>query len=123
MRTKRVLIVEDQGITALDEDRIMQELGYKVVGMVMSGEEAIERALKTKPDVILMDIRLSGVIDGEEAAKKIREQLPIPVIFVTAYGNKEQSKSMKGKIPQGLGYIVKPFTKEELQAEIERVTN
>ncbi|MFC1673232.1 response regulator [Pseudomonadota bacterium] len=122
MTAKRILIVEDQGITAMNEDQVMRDLGYQVVGIAMTGEDAIKIAGAELPDVILMDIKLAGPMDGREAAMKIREQHDIPVIFVTAYGNKEQSKSLENRPPDGMGYVVKPFTQEELRSEIERLT-
>ena len=121
MTKKRILIVEDQGITAMDEDRIMRELGYEVTGIVVTGEEAVEEASRDRPDVVLMDIKLAGKMNGQEAAMKIRELYQIPVVFVTAYGNKEQSRSLKTPPPEGLGYIVKPYTADELKGEIERL--
>lgn len=118
MTKKRVMIVEDQGITALDEQQIMINLGYEVTSIVMTGEEAITRAIEEKPDLILMDIMLSGEITGDVAAMKIREQHNIPVIFVTALGNKDRLGNYN--VPEGCGYIVKPFDKDDLQSEIEK---
>lgn len=122
MRKKRVLIVEDQGITAMDEDQIMRELGYEVTGLAMNGEDAIRMAGEHRPDVVLMDIQLPGGMNGDQAAAKIRELYQIPVVFVTAFGNKEQSKAGDLSVPEGFGFIVKPFSKEELESEIERVS-
>ncbi len=121
MTKKRVLIVEDQGITAIDEQEIMNNLGYEVTGIVMTGEDAVERAGRDRPDVVLMDIMLPGKMDGREAALKIRELYQIPVVYVTAFGSKEESKSLKTPPPKGIGYIVKPYTAEELASEIERL--
>ncbi len=121
MTKKRILIVEDQGITAMDEAHIMRDLGYEVTGMVMTGEAAVEQAGKDRPDVVLMDVMLPGGIDGVEAATKIRESYQIPVVFVTAYGDKKSSKSGTLDVPEGYGYIVKPYTQEELESEIERL--
>jgi CheY-like chemotaxis protein len=92
MTKKRVLIVEDQGITAMDEQEIMSELGYEVTGIVMTGEDAVQRAGRDRPDVVLMDIMLAGKMDGREAALKIRELYKIPVVYVTAYGDKKASR-------------------------------
>ena len=121
MTKKRILIVEDQGIIAMDEEQIIHDLGYVVTSIAMSGEAAIQQAARDQPDLILMDIFLAGDIDGREAARKIRELYQIPVVFVTAYGNKEQSLSLKDPAPEGIGYIVKPFTRNELESEIERL--
>lgn len=121
MTKKRILIVEDQGITALDEQQIVMDLGYEVTGIVMSGEDAVERAGMDRPDVVLMDIQLAGIMDGREAALKIRELYQIPVIYVTAFGDKKTSMAGEFTAPEGFGYIVKPYTKEELASEIERL--
>ncbi|MFT5396748.1 MAG: CheY-like chemotaxis protein [Gammaproteobacteria bacterium] len=121
MKKKRVLIVEDQSITAMDELQIMHDLGYEVTGIAMSGEDAIIQAHRDLPDVVLMDIKLSGEMDGREAALKIQERDKIPVVYVTAFGDKTVSVSGSFSMPDGIGYIVKPFTKEELKSEVERV--
>ncbi len=71
MTKKRILIVEDQGITALDEEQIMRGLGYEVTGIAMTGEAAVEQAGRDRPDLVLMDIILAGEMDGRESALKI----------------------------------------------------
>ncbi len=121
MTKKRILIVEDLAITAMDEAQIMRDLGYEVTGIAMSGESAVEQAGRDRPDVVLMDIMLAGKMDGREATVKIRNLYQIPVVYVTAYGDKETSLSLKTPPPEGIGYIVKPFTEEELKREIERL--
>ena len=121
MTAKRILIVEDQGITAMDEDQIMRDLGYEVIAISMTGEDAVVLAGEQRPDAVLMDIKLAGQMDGREAGMKIRELYQIPVVFVTAYGSKEDSKSLKNNPPDGTGYIAKPFTVEELKSELERL--
>lgn len=121
MKKKRILIVEDQGITAMDEEQTMLDLGYDVTGIVMTGEDAIKKVELDRPDLILMDIRLAGPMDGRKAAMKIRELYDIPVVFVTAYGIKSESQPLKTPPPDGIGYIVKPYTAEELESEIKRL--
>ena len=121
MTKKRILIVEDETITALDEEQIMHNQGYEVTGIAMTGEDAIRQAGDDKPDLVLMDIKLAGKMDGREAALTIQELHQIPVVYVTAHGDKEQSKSPKTPPPEGLGYVVKPYTKEELKSAIERL--
>ncbi len=121
MTKKRILIVEDQGVIALDEAQIMHDLGYEVTGIAMTGEAAVEQAGRDRPDLILMDIILADKMDGQKAAMKIRDLYRVPVVFVTAYGDKETSKPGTFTAPEGFGYIVKPYTKEELRSEIERL--
>ncbi len=119
MTGRKILVVEDHPITGMNEMAILRELGYDVIGIAFSGEDAISRADEDKPDVVLMDIKLIGEMDGREAARKIKEQFCIPVVFVTGLGDKEASKSAVP--PEGYGYVVKPFTKAELSAAIENV--
>ncbi len=121
MTKKRILIVEDQGITAIDEHQIMTDLGYEVTGIAMTGENAVRQAGMDRPDVVLMDIMLAGEMDGREAAMQIHDLYQIPVVFVTAFGSKKASKSLKTPPPKGVGYIVKPYTAKELASEIERL--
>jgi PAS domain S-box-containing protein len=112
-----VLIVEDEHIVALDMKFRLQKLGYAVSGHAKSGEEAIEKAHEFKPDVILMDIRLHGDIDGIEAAGEIRKSLDIPVVYVTA--NTDTEILQRAQRTNALGYVVKPFQEREIVVAIE----
>ena len=118
---KRILIVEDEPMTSLSEKQMLENLGYEVTGIALSGEVAVQMAGVDKPDLVLMDIILTGGMDGREATLKIRELYQIPVIYVTAFGDKETSSSLKTAPPEGIGYIIKPFTEEELGSEIKRL--
>lgn len=118
MTKKRILVVEDETIIALDEQQILWELGYEPIDFARSGEEAIGRAGRFRPDLVLMDIVLDGQMDGTEAALIIRDRYEIPVMFVTACGIKQNQDVSP---PEGFGYVVKPYTKQELQSEIERL--
>jgi|GEM_PF-2334177 len=113
----RILIAEDQAVISLDIQSLMRKLGYSVVGIATSGEDALEIAKKTKPDLVLMDIVLKGKMDGIEAAKKIKSLHGIPSVFLTAYV--DQEKVERAKAAQPFGYILKPFRNEELKAVIE----
>ena len=97
----------------------MCDLGYEVTGIAKTGEEALEQADRDRPDVVLMDIMLAGKMDGRETALKIWEWYQIPAVFVTAYGDKNTSKAENLSVPGVFGYILKPFTEEELESEIE----
>ncbi len=121
MTKKRIMIVEDETITSMSEQQMLENLGYEVTGIALTGEVAVRRAGVDKPDLVLMDIILMGGMDGREATLRIRELYQIPVIYVTAFGDKETSGSLKTAPPEGIGYIVKPFTEEELGSEIERL--
>jgi two-component system, cell cycle sensor histidine kinase and response regulator CckA len=112
-----VLIVEDEGIVALDiQDRLVR-LGYGVCSRAVSGQEAIEQALAHRPDLILMDIRLQGPMDGIQAANQIRSFLSIPIIYLTAYADRETLQ--RAKITEPHGYLIKPFEERELFIAIE----
>lgn len=118
---KRILIVEDDPNIAMNMAQFISDAGYEVTGIVVSGEVAVEQADRDRPDLILMDLLLTGDMDGREAAWKIRKSHGTSVIFVTAYGDKKLEKSAKLNAPAGLGYLVKPFRKTELLNEIKRV--
>ncbi len=121
MTKMRIMIVEDEPMTAIGEQAMLRNLDYEVTGVYLSGEVAVERAGIDKPDLILMDIKLMGEMDGREAANKILVLHQIPVIYVTALGDKATSKSLKTTPPKDIGYIVKPFVQEELESEIKRL--
>lgn len=116
MDSKKVMIVEDEGIVSIDIRNILSRLGYTVSGVAFSGEEAIDIIQKSGPDLILMDIGLKGDIDGIEAAKKIKEDHKIPVIFLTGFADENTLLRAKGADPAG--YIIKPINEEELEAAL-----
>ena len=87
MKKKQILIVEDERIVAEDIRMSLQRLGYEVCGIALSGEEAIKKAEKLLPDLVLMDIVLGGKIDGIEASSIITSRLDIPVIYLTAHAD------------------------------------
>ena len=115
MASTRILITEDEGIVALDLQSTLEGMGYSVVAVTSSGEEAIKKAEETQPDLVLMDIMLAGEMDGVTAAQHIHGHLHIPVIFLTAYA--DQSILERAKRAEPYGYIIKPF-KEEREVHI-----
>ncbi len=117
MEAARILIVEDEYIIADDIQVSLKDMGYSVCGMASFGEEAIEKAEKERPDLILMDIFLKGKMDGIETADKVRCMFNIPVVYLTAYGNNEILE--RAKITGAFGYLIKPFTDRALRAAIE----
>ena len=117
MKQVRILIVEDVNIVAKDIEKRLKSLGYKTVGIALSGEMAIELSEKKRPDLVLMDIYLKGNMDGIQAADKIRATQNIPIIYLTAYA--DESTLQRAKITQPYGYILKPFEKRELHSTIE----
>ena len=113
----RVLIVEDEFFISLNTDFLLRELGHIPVGVAVSAEEAIAMAERHLPDVVLMDIRLSGVGDGIYAAEAILARFGIPSIFVTA--NTDPLTRQRALAVKGLGFIEKPVTKERLMAGLK----
>ncbi|TFG90237.1 MAG: PAS domain S-box protein, partial [Syntrophobacterales bacterium] len=112
-----ILIVEDELIIAKGIEKRLKAMGYAVTDMVSSGEEAVEKALETLPDLVLMDINLPGGMDGVTAAEKIRSRADIPVIFLTAYTDSDTLTRAKTSEP--FGYIIKPFQDITLKSAIE----
>lgn len=117
MGQARILVVEDEVIVARAISSQLSQLGYVVTGTASSGKVAIAKALETQPELVLMDIILKGEMDGIATASHIREQLDVPVIFLTAYGDNNTLE--RAKITQPFGYIVKPFTTKDLKIAIE----
>ncbi len=117
MGKARVMVVEDEGLVALSLEKKLSDLGYAVPAVAASGEEAIQRALECRPDVILMDIMLKGGTDGVTAAGSIREELDVPIVYLTAYSDPKTIE--RAKWTQPFGYLIKPFAERELFATIE----
>jgi signal transduction histidine kinase len=113
----RVLVVEDESIVALDIQHRLRAMGYAVVGLALTGAEALELAERTEPDLVLMDIRLKGPLSGIETAEQLRTKRDIPVIYLTAYT--DQATLDRARISEPFGYVVKPFEDRELNITIE----
>ena len=113
----RILVVGDEGIVAEEIRSRLKRLRYRVAAVAFSGEEAIKKAEETHPDLVLMDIRLRGDIDGVEAAQEIRARFDIPVVYVTAYA--DEATLQRAKTTEPYGYILKPFEDKELRTGIE----
>jgi CheY-like chemotaxis protein len=113
----KILIVEDDAITAMDMENHLKRLDYNVVGMVAYGEKAIEKVKENTPDLVLMDIVLKGEMDGIEAAGEIHTQFDLPIIFLTAHADKERIE--RAKITMPFGFILKPFQNKDLKVTIE----
>ena len=114
----KVMIVEDELITGEAIGILLKKLNYDPIEIASSGEEAISKLEDLEPDLILMDIILAGRMDGIEAAQIINSKYDIPIIFITAYGDKKTLD--KAKISEPYGYLVKPITHEdEIRPTIE----
>jgi diguanylate cyclase (GGDEF)-like protein/PAS domain S-box-containing protein len=113
----QILVVEDERIVAGDIRDSLNRMGYEVPAVVTSGEEAIRKAAKLHPDLVVMDIILDGDMDGIEAAERILNRFNIPVIFLTA--NSEDNTLQRAKLTGPFGYALKPFEEKELHTTIE----
>jgi len=112
-----ILLVEDEGIVAEDLKESLTRLGYRVVGVAAEGVEAVRMAEELRPQLIVMDVSLSGEVDGIQAARMIGERVRLPLIFLTGHRDPE---TLRRAISAGpLAYIVKPFQEVELRCAIE----
>ncbi|MEG4283757.1 EAL domain-containing protein [Microcoleus sp. A006_D1] len=117
MSIRKILIVEDEGIIAEDISDSLISLGYRITGIVYSGEEAIQSVTEFRPDLVLMDVNLQGEIDGITAAEEIRSRFQIPVVYLTAYADENTLRRVNATQP--FGYIVKPFEEKNLHTTIQ----
>ena len=117
MTKPKILIVEDEILIARELETRLTGLGYAVVRIGLSGEEALQAASETQPDLVLMDIVLKGALDGIAAAAELRARFDIPVVYVTAYADEGTLK--RAKVTAPYGYIVKPFSESEVHAAVE----
>jgi PAS domain S-box-containing protein len=117
MTRTKVLVVDDEIIIARELGSRLTNLGYEVLEIASSGQEAVKVAEQTRPDLVLMDIVLKGEMDGVEAAAEIRRRWAIPIIYLTAYT--DDATLQRARVTEPFGYIVKPFSERELRANIE----
>jgi len=116
----RVLIVEDELLVAWHLESLVREQNLEVCGLVPDGDGAIEQAIDLDADLILMDIRLAGLMDGIEAARRIREQRATPIIFITAHGDPATRAKIEQVLP-GTPVLAKPITAAILKEAIASV--
>lgn len=116
----RVVLVEDEVIVAWDIAETVKRLGYTIAGMADTAEQAVRLAETLTPDVILMDIRLNGALDGIEAARLIRERTGLGVIYLTAHA--DLATMERAAATQPLGYVFKPFSQEVLRTALLRAS-
>jgi two-component system, cell cycle sensor histidine kinase and response regulator CckA len=117
MTKAKIMIVEDEAVIAKDIETRLKSMSYAITSIISTGEQAVEKAGRECPDLILMDIQLKGQIDGIEAAELIRSKLEIPVIFLSAYADKQKLQRAKYTMPYG--YILKPFQDRDLEVTVE----
>ncbi len=117
MNRPRILIVEDEQIIAIEIENVLQNLGYEVVSIVDNGNETLKKVEQDTPDLILMDIRIKGKMDGIEVATQIHSQFEVPIIFMTAYA--DEDKLERAKLAMPYGYLLKPVQDRDLKVTIE----
>jgi len=117
MSITNILIVEDEVIVALDIRARLESLGHSVLGLATTGEEAIKAVEQTIPDLVLMDVRLKGELDGIETAGILRKRFGVPAVYLTAYGDDETLH--RAKFTEPYGFLIKPFEERELHGTIE----
>jgi len=113
----RILIVEDESLVAVDLEQRLCLLGYSPVGIVDTGEDAVTRATELRPELVLMDVRLKGAVDGIEAAGRLRVPHRIPVVFLTSHSDRGTLE--RAGLAEPFGYLTKPFQERDLHATIE----
>lgn len=118
MKEYQILIVEDVSMISDYMGLILSQHGYRISGVVVSGEEAVVAALRTRPDLVLMDIKIGGVVDGITAAAMIREKSDIPIIYVTAYT--DQAVIDRAMSTKSSAYLRKPFKGNELVGMVRK---
>ena len=114
---KKILVVEDDAVFAKSIQRQLKHLGYQTATVAETGEEAVSMAAQTTPDLILMDIRLKGLMDGIEAAEEIRRIHDVPIIFTTS--NDDVDTFQRAQTTDPVGYLLKPFDEAHLHIAIE----
>jgi len=117
MTKATILVVEDEGIVAQEIKSRLEKSGYTVCAVAHDGDTAVAHAGKMQPDLVLMDIRLKGEMDGIEAAGMIGERFGIPVVYLTAYT--DPATLERAKVQEPFGYVVKPFETRSLMVSIE----
>ena len=95
MAKTKIMVVEDEAIVALDIQSKLESKGYEVPAVVSTGEDAVQKAGETRPDMVLMDIQLEGEMDGVEAAAQIRSNFEIPVVYLTAFSDEKTLQRAK----------------------------
>lgn len=117
MSKRRILIVEDEAITAYDLQLLLEELNYEVCGKTDSGKSALSEVEKINPDLVMMDIVLRGNMNGIEAAKKIWHVFNVPIVFMTAYS--DEATVVRAESADPFGYILKPIDKNKIRASLK----
>jgi hypothetical protein len=113
----RILIVEDERVVAWDLKESLESMGYDAYAIAATADEAIVAATRRMPDLVLMDIRIQGTLDGIETARLLRERMDVPVVYLTAYADDAIIERVKATDPYG--FLVKPVRMPELRSVAE----
>jgi CheY-like chemotaxis protein len=116
---KKILIIEDEAVAGMGLCSILELWGYKACNHTSTGAEAIERAGREKPDLVLIDIRLKGSMTGIEAAREIRKRFGIPVVFITGYSDEETREKAQAADP--VAFLTKPLDYRRLRSILDSV--
>ena len=117
MSNAKIFIVEDEAIVAMNIEKRLQNSGYKVTGIASSSDQVLEKVEIEKPDLVLMDIKIKGTLDGIDTADLIRGKYNLPIIYLTSYTDEETFN--RAKMTEPFGYLIKPFETKELTRIIE----
>lgn len=117
----RIIIAEDEKIVAKDIENKLKKSGYDVIGVVSTGKDLLDKVSAEPPDLVLMDIKLDGDMDGIETAAKLKDGYGVPVIYLTAYADKITLNRINETKPGG--YVLKPFKLSDLRESIETALN
>ena len=113
MAKRRILVVEDEGITAFHMQSILEEEGYEITSTAMTGEQALEFVEQVQPELVLLDIKLAGELNGIETGRQLRASYPhMRLIYITSYSQQDIRAQADETNPSG--YLIKPITKDEL---------
>ena len=113
----RILVVEDEGVVASDIERCLEDGGFEVTGVAASADDAVEEASKVRPDLVLMDIRIQGSRDGIETGHILHQQFGVPILYLTAHGDRDTIERAKKTEP--FGFLLKPFKPAELTSAVQ----
>lgn len=119
MKPKNVLVVEDDAILLFVNEKLLSQLGYHVIATAKTGEQAIEEARRTNPDIIMMDIRLIGDMDGIDAMVEIRKFSSVPVVYLS--GNSDPRTYQKAQTTDMHAFLVKPVSFEMLKETLSTI--
>jgi PAS domain S-box-containing protein len=117
MPKANILIVEDEAVVAADLAGKLERAGYRSIGIACDGEDAVETAKTLAPDLVLMDIRLSGALDGIKTAERIQASRNIPIVYLTAHS--DMTTLRRAAATEPFGYILKPFEERDVTTQIE----